>query len=48
MTEYKIFDLNDKEIWAIFEQLLEDNKDVLERLKTKENYTIEDFLKSRN
>lgn len=32
---------------AIFEQLLKDNADVLYRLKTKDEYTIEDFLNSR-
>ena len=38
----------DERLWEIFEQLLKENEDVLRRLKEKDTYTVEDFLKERS
>ena len=39
--------MTQQELDALFERLLKDNKDVLYRLKNKDEYTVEDFLNSR-
>lgn len=43
--EHKIYTTN--EIWAIFEEILSKNENVLRRLKEKDCYTVEDFITSR-